>query len=238
MKFLNDIFLLPSLQQLLLSVCIWFLCFLLFQAEPRKSFDILALYKSDYYYYYYYKTAFWNKWNRFTQVVCYSRFPTISVKALKGRANREHQLLDVILSWYTTTASFMLPLQHQYPTDWNHSQQIKSLTLILCCFECRDPLLLLRAFTVYVRPILEYCSPVWNPVHIGDIKRIEAVQRRFTKRLSGYRHISCDTRLRLLGAESLELRRLKLDLIMMYKILHGLVAVSYTHLTLPTIYSV
>ena len=52
------------------------------------------------------------------------------------------------------------------------------------------------------------------------------MQRRFTKRLSGYRDISYDTRLRLLGAESLELRRLKLDLIMMYKILHGLVAVD------------
>jgi len=32
--------------------------------------------------------------------------------------------------------------------------------LILRCFECRDPLVLFRAFTVYVRPILEYCSPV------------------------------------------------------------------------------
>ena len=52
------------------------------------------------------------------------------------------------------------------------------------------------------------------------------MQRRFTKRLSGYRHISYDTRLQLLGAESLELRRLKLDLIMMYQILHGLVAVN------------
>ena len=32
--------------------------------------------------------------------------------------------------------------------------------LILRCFECRDPLPLFSAFTVYVRPILEYCSPV------------------------------------------------------------------------------
>jgi len=98
--------------------------------------------------------------------------------------------------------------------------------LILRCFECRDPLLLFRAFTVYVRPILEYCSPVWSPVYIGDIKRIEAVQRRFTKRLSGYSKLSYATRLRLLGAEALELRRLKLDLIMMYKVLHGLVEVD------------
>ena len=52
------------------------------------------------------------------------------------------------------------------------------------------------------------------------------MQRRFTKKLSGYRHLSYDTRLHLLGAESQELRRLKLDLIMMYKILHGLLAVD------------
>ena len=31
-------------------------------------------------------------------------------------------------------------------------------------FKSRDPYLLFRAFTVYFRPLLEYCSPVWSPV--------------------------------------------------------------------------
>jgi len=35
---------------------------------------------------------------------------------------------------------------------------------ILRCFLSRDPLILIRAFNVYVRPIVEYCSPVWSPI--------------------------------------------------------------------------
>jgi len=105
----------------------------------------------------------------------------------------------------------------------------------VCASSCTDIALLWVSWPIAGLPcfyglcktnILEYCSPVWNPVYIGDIKRIEAVQRRFTKKLSGYRHLSHDARLHLLGAESQELRRLKLDLIMMYKILHGLLAVD------------
>ena len=52
--------------------------------------------------------------------------------------------------------------------------------------------------------------------------------------------MSYKERLRCIDLHSLELRRLHLDLIFCYKIVFGLVdiAVSYTHLTLPTIYSV
>ena len=32
------------------------------------------------------------------------------------------------------------------------------------CFLCKDIDILLKAFTTYVRPLLEYCSPVWSPV--------------------------------------------------------------------------
>ena len=34
---------------------------------------------------------------------------------------------------------------------------------ILRCFQSRDPCVLLRAFKVYVRPILEYNTTVWSP---------------------------------------------------------------------------
>ena len=37
--------------------------------------------------------------------------------------------------------------------------------LISRCFESRDPHILFRAFEVYVRPIVECCSPVWSPVY-------------------------------------------------------------------------
>ena len=35
--------------------------------------------------------------------------------------------------------------------------------LILRCFKSKDHSLLFRAFTTYVRPLLEYNSPIWPP---------------------------------------------------------------------------
>jgi len=70
------------------------------------------------------------------------------------------------------------------------------------------------------------CSPVWAPVYKTDIKRLESVQRRFTKKLDGLNHMSYEHRLNTLCAEPLELRRLKLDITMMYKISRCIVAID------------
>jgi hypothetical protein len=95
--------------------------------------------------------------------------------------------------------------------------------LISRCFKSGKPALLFRAFCVYVRPILEYCVQVWSPSYICDINKIEQVQRRFMKRLAGYRSLTYCERLEKLHADTLKLRRLKLCLTMIYKILHGLI---------------
>ena len=100
-----------------------------------------------------------------------------------------------------------------------------SLT-ILRCFYSRKPELLFRAFATYTRPIVEYCSPVWNPYRLSDIRKIEKIQRKFTKRLCGMKNISYMERLKILKADTLEMRRLKADLILYYKIIHGLVSIS------------
>jgi len=47
--------------------------------------------------------------------------------------------------------------------------------LIIKCFVSLDVSTLMRAFTVYVRPILEYASCVWSPYQMGQIKQIESV---------------------------------------------------------------
>jgi len=83
-------------------------------------------------------------------------------------------------------------------------------------------------FIVYVRPIVEYCSVVWSPSLKHDIDAIEKVQRRFTKRLRGLKTYSYSERLRYLGLPSLELRRLHLDLSFCYKIVFGIVNVSFS----------
>lgn len=52
------------------------------------------------------------------------------------------------------------------------------------------------------------------------------MQRRFTKRLRGFRQISYAERLLGLNAETLELRRLKLDLSMIFCIIRGFVNID------------
>jgi len=85
---------------------------------------------------------------------------------------------------------------------------------------------MVRAFTTYVRPLLEYCTPVWSPYFIKDIELIENVQRSFTRKLfflCGLPSASCVERLAILGLERLELRRIHNDLKLMFKITNGLV---------------
>ena len=93
--------------------------------------------------------------------------------------------------------------------------------LILKCFQARDHLLLTKAFCVFVRPLLEYCCVSWNPVYKQDITKIEAVLRRFTKRLSGLWNLSYSSRLARLSLDGLHCIRIKTDLLMCYMILRN-----------------
>jgi hypothetical protein len=96
--------------------------------------------------------------------------------------------------------------------------------LILKCFLSRKPVNFIRAFKVYVRPLLEYASVVWNPWLLKDINLIESVQRRFTRKICILCHlpvVSYDERLTMFNLERLELRRLRTDLVELFKIVHG-----------------
>ena len=44
---------------------------------------------------------------------------------------------------------------------------------ILRCFVSKDISLLMRAFLVYVRPVVEYCSVIWSPCLKQDIESID-----------------------------------------------------------------
>jgi len=81
---------------------------------------------------------------------------------------------------------------------------------------------MVRVFIVYVRPILEYCSVVWNPFLLKDITAIKKLQIRFTKRLRGMSKLTYHQRLVKVSLGSLELRRIRADLVYAYKIIFGL----------------
>jgi len=106
------------------------------------------------------------------------------------------------------------------------SKAQKRAKCILRSFVSRDVKFLLRAYSAYVRPLLEYCTIVCSPSLIQDIEAVESVQRTFTKRLPALCNYSYVERLKRLELQSLQLRRLHLDLIWCYKIVFQCVNVN------------
>ena len=66
---------------------------------------------------------------------------------------------------------------------------------------------------------MEFCIQAWSPYLQKDIKCLEKIQRRATKMVYGLKDTAYDDRLKFLGLLSLENRRLRGDLIEVFKIL-------------------
>ena len=101
------------------------------------------------------------------------------------------------------------------------------VNLIVRPFVSSDVHILVRAFSTYVRPILEYCTPIWSPNLLKDINKIEGVQRYFTRRLFPDKQYSYAERLVLTNLDTLESRRIKSDIIMCFiKIINNLLDID------------
>lgn len=113
----------------------------------------------------------------------------------------------------------------------DHIKQIcakakQRIGLLFKCFITRDATILTKAYTTYIRPILEYCSTVWNPICVESLVCLESVQKHFTKRIPDLPDLPYHQRCKRLNLETLELRRLKFDLHLAYKVIFGLVDVD------------
>jgi ribonuclease P/MRP protein subunit RPP40 len=87
-------------------------------------------------------------------------------------------------------------------------------------FMCRDSNLWKNLYISLVRPHLEYAVQVWNPYLTKDIKLIEKVQRRAIRiptNMEAHRE-DYEGRLKEWGLTKLSVRRVRGDLIQMYKI--------------------
>ena len=99
-------------------------------------------------------------------------------------------------------------------------------SLIYRLFSTSDQTFIKKLYVAYVRPILEYISPVWDPTTVGMQKYFERVQRCFTKRLFRLGDMSYDERLEHLYLDTLVERRNHADIVTAYKVLHGLLGIS------------
>ena len=80
----------------------------------------------------------------------------------------------------------------------------------------------------YIRPILEFSSPVWNTGYLEDSKLLEKVQRSWTRNISGLENLPYEERLAALNLYSVRGRLLRADMIKCFKIFHGLSPISPT----------
>ena len=99
-------------------------------------------------------------------------------------------------------AQFKSNLKFKARINDNVNRAHQRSALIHRSFLSRDNNLIL-AFKTYVRPLLEYVSPVWSPTHVMLIRSVEAVQRRFTKGLLGMDQFPYTECLNQLGLQSL-----------------------------------
>ena len=97
----------------------------------------------------------------------------------------------------------------------------KVLGLISRTFDHKSKEVILPLYKSLVRPHLEYAVQFWNPHHRRDIEKLERVQRRATKLIPSIRNKSYNNRLKSLGLQSLETRRMRGQLIEVYKILNN-----------------
>ena len=94
---------------------------------------------------------------------------------------------------------------------------------ILRTFISRDRETMLLLFKSYVRSIIEYCCPLWSPHLQGDIIKVESIQRSFTAKIKGLYATNYWSRLKELGLYSLQRRRERYAIILVWKIHNSII---------------
>ena len=68
---------------------------------------------------------------------------------------------------------------------------------------------------------MEYAALVWSPHRRKDVVALEKVQRRATKLIPSLKKLSYNDRLKSLNITTLEERRIRGDIIFLFKIING-----------------
>ena len=95
------------------------------------------------------------------------------------------------------------------------------ISWILSVFRCRSEDAMLTLYKSLARSHLEYCCPLWHPSKIADIITLEDEQRHFTSKITGLQSSNYWTRLSKLSLFSLQRRRERYIILIMWKLLNG-----------------
>ena len=88
-------------------------------------------------------------------------------------------------------------------------------------FHFRDRNVFVKLYKQYVRCILEYAAPAWSPWLTGDIETLEKVQKKMVNMIPGLGGNSYEQKLAEINLDKLSTRRVRFDMINLFKIIHG-----------------
>ena len=103
----------------------------------------------------------------------------------------------------------------------------KCLRQIRRKIRCKSKDVILRLYKTLARPHLDYCVQAWCPYLKKDINLMEAVQRRALRLIENFKYLSYEERLQRVKLNSLERRRVRGDLIQVFKMLRGIDKLDY-----------
>ena len=108
----------------------------------------------------------------------------------------------------------------------------KTANRVLCMirrtFTCKDEQTITQLYKSLVRPHLEYCIQAWRPYLSKDIEMLEKRYKDVpTKMVYGFNDLTYEQRLKRLNITTLETRRLRGDLIEVFKIVKGVDNVDF-----------
>ena len=94
--------------------------------------------------------------------------------------------------------------------------------MLKCSIIYKPPSVWKQFYTSLIRPHLEYAVQAWKPTQLGDIDRLEKIQKRALRVTHQLRGLTYEERLESMELTNLEMRRGRGDLIQAYKILNGI----------------
>ena len=169
-------------------------------------------------------------WSQTWQLsVAYNKCSVISFGSQSNLLSTPYSLSGIPLQSVSSIRDLSVCLNSDLKTS-THCSSVAAMafnrsSLLLKGFCSNDVSVLVYLYKVYVRPLLESSTQVWNPWLLKDIKCIERVQRFFTRAIfkhTGIPYMDYGNHLANLGLQSLEYRRVNHDLVMCHKIYHNL----------------